>query len=216
MTRAHIEKDTNFRRFRDVNLGAGQTYQEFGGGLQTRSFALTELPPLPNDSWFWSQLTAPITKSFNFSLPGLADTARPATVRVNLHGRSNTGHDCDIWLNDKIILDEARWTGETEYQLQNEELSQSFLENGNNVIRIANSGSPEELIDIILLNWIEVDYWRNFDAKSDVLPFAITPLPDETGTVNRNFEVILKNFSTPDVEIYGIDGTPLCRVVGTR
>ena len=105
LTRAHIEKDTKsgFRRFRDVNLGAGQTYQEFGGGLQTRSFAITELPPLPNDSWFWAQLTAPITKSFNFTLPGLADTARPATVRVSLHGRSNTGHDCDIWLNDQII-----------------------------------------------------------------------------------------------------------------
>ena len=207
LTRAHIEKDTNFRRFRNVNLGAGQTYEEFGGGLQTRSFTLTELPPLPNDSWFWSQLTAPITKQFDFSLPGLANTARPATVRVSLHGRSNTGHDCDIWLNDKIILDEARWTGETEYLLQNGELSQSFLENGNNVIRIANSGSPDELIDIILLNWIEVDYWRNFDAQSDVLPFAITPLPDETGAVNPNFEVILQNFSTPDVEIYGIDGT---------
>ena len=207
LARAHIEKDINFRRFRDVNLGAGQTYEEFGGGLQTRSFALTELPPLPEDSWFWAQLTAPISKSFNFALPGLTDTARPATVRVSLHGMSNTGHDCDLWLNDKIILDEAQWTGETEYQLQNQELSQSFLENGRNVLRIANSGSPEELIDIILLNWIQVDYWRNFDAKSDVLPFAITALPDETGAVNPDFEVILKNFSTPDVEIYGIDGT---------
>ena len=207
LTRAHIEKDANFRRFRNANLGAGQTYEEFGGGLQTRSFTITELPPLPNDSWFWSQLTAPVSKSFNFSLPGLADTARPATVRVSLHGRSNTGHDCDIWLNNKTILDEARWSGETEYQLQNLELSQSFLEDGANVIQIANSGSPEALIDIILLNWIQVDYWRNFDAKSDVLPFAITPFPDETGAVNPNFEVILKNFSTPDVEIYGIDGT---------
>ena len=209
LTRAHIEKDTNFRRFRDVNLGEGQTYEEFGGGLQTRSFTLTELPPLPNDSWFWAQLTAPESKPFGFTLPGLADTARPATVRVSLHGRSNTGHDCDIWLNDKIELGVARWTGETEYQLQNQELSQSFLENGRNVLRIRNPGSPQELIDIILLNWIQVDYWRNFNAQSDVLPFAITPFADETGTVNPNFEfeVILKNFSTRDVEIYGIDGT---------
>ena len=207
LTRAHIEKDTNFRRFRDVNLGEGQTYEEFGGGLQTRSFTLNELPPLPDDSWFWAQLTAPESKSFGFTLPGLADTARPATIRVSLHGRSNTGHDCDIWLNDKIRLEEAQWTGETEYQLQNQEISQSFLEDGRNVLRIMNPGSPEELIDIILLNWIQVDYWRNFDAKSDVLPFAITPFADETGAVNPNFEVILKNFSTPDVEIYGIDGT---------
>ena len=207
LTRAHIEKDTNFRRFRDVNLGEGQTYQEFGGGLQTRSFTLTELPPLPNDSWFWAQLTAPESKSFSFTLPGLTDTARPATIRVSLHGRSNTGHDCDIWLNDRIRLEEAQWAGETEYQLQNQELSQSFLKDGHNVLRIANSGSPEELIDIILLNWIQVDYWRNFNAESDVLPFAITPFADEAGAVNPNFEVTLKNFSTPDVEIYGIDGT---------
>ena len=207
LTRAHIEKDTIFRRFRNVNLGEGQTYEEFGGGLQTRSFIVTELPPLPDDSWFWAQLTAPASKAFNFTLDGLANTARPATVRVSLHGRSNTGHDCDIWLNDKIRLREARWTGETEYQLQNRELPQSFLKDGDNVLRIMNPGSPEELIDIILLNWIQVDYWRNFDAKSNVLPFGITPFADETGAVNPNFEVILKNFSTPDIEIYGIDGT---------
>ena len=213
LTRAHIEQDLTFRRFRDVNLGEGQTYEEFSQGLQTRSFRLTELPPLPDDSWFWAQLTAPSSKSFNFTLAGLADTARPATVRISLHGRSNTAHDCDIWLNDKTRLGEARWTGETEYQLQNPELSQSFLENGGNVVRIMNPGSPEELIDIILLNWIQVDYWRSFHAKSDVLPFAITPFPDETGAVNPNFKIILQNFSTPDIEIYGIDGT---RYVGLK
>ena len=207
LTRAHIENDKDFRRFRNANLSEGQTYQEFGGGLQTRSFTLTELPPLPDDSWFWAQLTAPATKSFDFMLAGLADTARPATVRISLHGRSNTAHDCDIWLNDKIRLEEARWSGETEYRLQNPELPQSFLKDGRNVLQIMNPGSPEALIDIILLNWIQVDYWRNFEAASDVLPFAITPSADETGAVNPNFEVVLKNFSTPNIEIYGVDGT---------
>ena len=207
LTRLHIEKDLTFRRFRDINLTENQTYEEFSQGLQTRSFRLTELPPLPNDSWFWAQLTAPNSKAFNFDLAGLADTARPATVRVNLHGRSNTGHDCDIWLNDKIRLEEARWTGETEYQLQTQQLSQSFLKDGRNTVDILNPGSPEELIDIILLNWIQVDYWRSFQAQSDVLPFAITPFPDETGAVNPNFKVVLLNFSTPDIEIYGVDGT---------
>ncbi len=206
LTRAHFEKDNTFRRFRDANLGENQRYEEFGDGLQTRSFSLSELPPLPNDSWFWSQLTAPASKPFNFHLSGLADTARPATVRVSLHGRSNTAHDCDIWLNDKISLGEAQWRGETEYQLQNPQLSQSFLENGSNVLRIINPGSQEAL-DIFLLNWIQVDYWRNFHAETDVLPFAITPTPDETGTVNPNFRVTLQNFSSRDVEIYGVDGT---------
>ena len=207
LTRAHFENDSTFRRFRDVNLTENQRYQEFAGGIQTRSFSLSELPPLPDDSWFWSQLTAPQSKSFNFQINGLADTARFATVRVSLHGRSNTAHDCDIWLNDKIRLAEAEWYGETEYQFQSQQLSQSFLEDGKNVLRIANPGSQEALIDIILLNWIQVDYWRDFQAQADVLPFAITPSPDETGTVNPNFSVILNNFSTREIEIYGIDGT---------
>ena len=207
LTRAHFEKNRDFRRFRDANLTEDQRYQEFSAGIQTRSFALTELPPLPDDSWFWAQLSAPAEKPFNFTLLGLADTARPATIRVSLHGRSNTGHDCDIWLNGKKRLEEAQWRGETEYQLQDQELPQSFLANGNNVLRIMNPESPEELIDIILLNWIQVDYWRNFHANSDLLPFAITPFPDETGAINPNFKVILKNFSIPDIEIYGIDGT---------
>ena len=207
LTRAHFEKDREFRRFRNANLTANQTYSEFSQGLQTRNFSLTELPPLPDDSWFWAQLSAPASKPFSFTLPGVEATARPATVRVSLHGRSNTEHDCNIWLNDKIELGEARWDGATEYQLQNQEIFQSFLNNGQNRIRITNPTSAGAFIDVLMLNWIQIDYWRNFKAEKDVLPFAITPLLDETGAVNPNFKVQLKNFSTPDVEIYGIDGT---------
>ena len=207
LTRLHFEKDRQFRRFKNVNLTTGQTYTEFSQGLQLRQFTLTELPPLPDDSWFWSQLSAPASKPFPFNLPGVIDTGRPATIRVDLHGRSNTSHDCDIWLNDKLSIGEAHWNGETAYQLQNHEISQSFLNKGQNTIRITNPVSPDAPIDIFLLNWIEIDYWRDFHAEGDVLPFAITPLLDETGATNPNFEVNLKNFSTPDVEIYGIDGT---------
>ncbi len=207
LTRVHIEKDLQFRRFRNVNLTASQTYTEFSQGLLQRQFTLTELPPLPDDSWFWSQLSAPSLKTFNFNLPGVSETALPTTVRVNLHGRSNTAHNCTVWLNDKIEFGEAHWIGETEYQIQNQEISQAFFNAGKNAIRITNPANPESPIDIILFNWLQIDYWRDFIAEADVLPFAITPFPDETGAVNPNFEVELKNFSTPNIEIYGIDGT---------
>ena len=135
----------------------------------------------------------------------LWDTGLPATVRVKFHGRSNTDHLCDVWLNDEIQIGVADWSGEAEYELANPQIPQSFFKNGSNVIRVNNPGS--ELIDLILLNWIQIDYRRHFHAQEDVLPFAITSLPDETGAVNPNFEVELKNFSTRDVEIYGTDGT---------
>ena len=207
LTRAHIEKDLQFRRFRNVNLTASQTYTEFSQGLLQRQFHLTELPPLPNDSWFWSQLTAPALKTFTFNLPGVSSTALPTTVQVSLHGRSNTPHLCSIWLNDKIEFGEARWDGETEYQIHNQNIPQSFFNNGRNSIRITNPDTPDAPIDIILFNWLQIDYWRDFKAKADVLPFAITPFRDETGAVSSSFEVELKNFTTPNIEIYGIDGT---------
>ena len=207
LTRLHLEKDLHFRRFRNVNLTASQTYTEFSQGLLQRQFALTELPPLPDDSWFWSQLPAPALKTFNFTLPGVSNTALPTTIRVSLYGRSNTPHLCTVWLNDKFEFGEVRWNGETEYQIQNQDVPQSFLNEGRNAIRITNPGNPEAPIDIILFNWLQIDYWRDFKAEADVLSFAITPFRDETGAVTSNFEVELMNFSTPDIEIYGIDGT---------
>ena len=206
LTRAHFEKDRHFRRFPNANLAENQRYQEFSQGLQERWFTLTELPPLPNDSWFWAQLTAPASRPFELTLSGVANTALPATIRVGFYGRSKTGHQADVWLNDDVSLGEAHWDGETEYQLQSQR-PQSFLRDGENVIRVTNPGGAQELLDIFLLNWIQIDYQRIFHAESDVLPFAITPFPDETGFVNPNFEVMLRNFSTPDIEIYGIDGT---------
>ena len=206
LTRAHFEKDRHFRRFPNANLAENQRYQEFSQGLQERWFTLTELPPLPNDSWFWAQLSAPASRPFEITLSGVADTALPATIRVGFYGRSKSEHHANVWLNDDVSLGEAHWDGDTEYQLQNQR-PQSFLRDGENVIRVTNPGSTQELLDIILLNWIQIDYRRNFQAEGDVLPFAITPFPDEAGVVNPNFEVILKNFSTPDIEIYGIDGT---------
>ena len=206
LTRAHFEKDNHFRRFPDANLTENQRYQEFSQGLQERSFAVTELPPLPDDSWFWAQLVAPASKPFGITLSGVSETALPATIQVGFHGRSKTEHQIDVWLNDEVNLGEVHWNGATEQQLQTQR-SQSFLRNGRNVIRVMNPGRDDELLDVILLNWIQIDYRRSFHAKGDVLPFAITPVPDETGVVNPNFEVVLQNFSTPDIEIYGIDGT---------
>ena len=140
LTRAHFEKDSHFRRFPNANLTEDQRYQEFSQGLQERWFTLAELPPLPNDSWFWAQLTAPESKPFGVTLTGVANTAVPATIRIGFYGRSNTEHQADVWLNDAVSLGEVRWKGETEYQLQNQR-PQSFLQNGRNVIRIINPGS---------------------------------------------------------------------------
>ena len=207
LTRVHFEKDKHFRRFPNANLEGGEQYEQISQGLQQRFFTLTTLPALPNDSWFWESLTAPASKSVPFNLTGVAPTHRFATLRVALHGKSNTEHHVQIWLNDARTFEDSNWHGETEYRFENEQLLQSFLKNGRNTIRITTPGIPGALLDIVLVNWFEIEYWRTFEAEKNVLSFSITPFSDETGTVNPNFRVWLENFSTPDIEIYGVDGT---------
>ena len=212
LTRAHFEKDNQFRRFPNANLPEGSEYEEIGAGLQTRNFVLTELPALPSDSWFWQSLPTLKTEksepkrsvALAFTLNGVAGTDRFAVLRVSFYGRSDTEHRIDLWLNDTLNFEELWWEGETEYQFEDTELLQSYLKNGSNSLRALLSST---LLDIVMVNWFEVDYWRTFDAEKDILNFSITPFAEETGIVNPNFEVQLNNFSGRDIELYGVDGS---------
>jgi hypothetical protein len=206
LTRVHFEKDNQFRRFKDFGLAEESQYNEIGGGIQQRFFILETLPELPDDSWFWAQISAPEIKSFPFTLAGVAETGQKATIRVSLHGRSAGSHFTELWLNNDDVFGNSEWSGEKEYLFENQQISQSYLKDGRNMI---NARIPEfRELDLIMLNWFEIDYWRTFEAREGVLPFSITFLPDdETGNVNPNFKVELKNFSNPNIEIYGVDGT---------
>lgn len=205
LTRIHFEKDNQFRRFKDFGLSPDSDYAEFGEGLQERFFQLNALPELPDDSWFWAQLSAPIDDDFAFYINGVAGTGNKATLRIALHGRTVENHFAELWLNGNFIIGTAYWEGDIEFLLENTTISQSFLKNGRNTLGTVLPGGQG--LDLLMLNWFEVDYWRTYEAIDNVLPFAITLIPDETGSVNPNFSVELKNFNTPDIEIYGIDGT---------
>lgn len=205
-TTLHVEKDNQFRRFKDYGLSEDREYEEIGEGLQERNFQLNALPDLPDDSWFWAQLSATNKRNFAFTINGVAGTGNKASIRVALHGRSVDTHFAELWLNDDLVLGSPRWNGDIEFLFENQEISQSFLKNGRNTFGTVLPGTQE--LDLIMLNWFEIDYWRTFEATDDILPFSITLLPDdETGNINPNFRVELMNFSNPNIEIYGIDGT---------
>ncbi len=206
-TRVHVEKDNQFRRFKNFGLDLDDDYQEFSSGLQVRIFTLASLPDLPDDSWFWTQISAPETRIFNFSLDGVAGTGQKATVRTVLHGRSEGSHFIELWLNNDIVIGTPRWEGETELISENRQVAQSYLKNGRNTITAVMPSEGQEL-DLVMMNWFEIDYWRTYEAQDNVLPFSVTPLPDdETGNVNPNFKVELLNFTDPNINIYSVDGT---------
>ncbi len=205
-TRVHVEKDNQFRRFKNFGLEQGDSFQQISEGLQSRGFTINALPDLPDDSWFWAQISATEIRDFPFTLTGVAGTGQKATIRVILHGRSEGTHFTELWLNDDIVIGRPGWSEATEYRFENRDISQSFLKSGSNILGTV---IPEDhVLDLVMINWFEIDYWRTFEAHGDVLPFAITFLPDDvTGEINPNFKVVLKNFTNPNIEIYGVDGT---------
>ncbi len=205
-TRVHVEKDNQFRRFKNFGLDQGDDIEQFSDGIQFRGFTISSLPDLPDDSWFWAQISATEIRNFPFTLAGVAGTGNKATMRVILHGRSEGTHFTELWLNDDIVLGRPGWSEATEYRFENQEISQSFLKNGRNTLGTV---IPEDhVLDLVMINWFEIDYWRTFEANGNVLPFSITLLPDDlTGEINPNFRVVLKNFTNPNIEIYGVDGT---------
>ena len=205
-TRVHAEKDNQFRRFKHFGLEQDDNFQQFSEGIQSRYFTINTLPDLPEDSWFWAQISATEIRNFNFTLAGVAGTGNKAIIRGALHGRSEDSHFTELWLNNDIVIGRQRWTGDIEHRFTNQEISQSVLKNGKNTFGVV---IPEDRqLDLVMLNWFEIDYWRTFEAENDVLPFSITFLPDDiTGQIIPDFRVVLKNFTNPNIEIYGVDGT---------
>ena len=206
LTRIHVEKDNQFRRFKNFGLDPDIEYDEVGDGLLLRDFNVYVLPDLPDDSWFWAQISAPEKRSFPFTLHGVAGTGQKATIRAVLHGRSEGLHFTELWLNNANVIGTLNWQGDVEARHENTQISQSSIKNGRNTIEMLSIGGRG--LDLIMLNWFEIDYWRTYNAQNDVLPFSITLLPDdETGNISPYFKVELKNFTNPNIEIYGVDGT---------
>ncbi len=211
LTRVHLERDLQFRRFKTFGLDTDTDIGEFGDGILLRNFNINTLPDLPIDSWFWAQLSAPESRDFPFTLHGVAGTGAKASIKVILHGRSEGAHKTDLWLNSNSPIGVSEWIGDTEYRFENRQISQSNLRNGKNTLNMISPGGQG--LDLIMLNWFEVDYWRTYEANNNVLPFSITSLPDEQSSYgNISFRVTLKNFENPNIEIYDVDGT---RFVGT-
>lgn len=92
LTRIHVERDNQFRRFKNFGLETGSEFDVFGDGILERDFGINALPDLPDDSWFWAQTSATEIRNFPFTITGVAGTGQKATMRVALHGRSEGSH----------------------------------------------------------------------------------------------------------------------------
>ena len=139
-------------------------------------------------------MTGPQTSLCCIQVPSPVHTDVNAALRVNFQGRSTAGsHHTVITLNDFGISDES-WIGSGVYT-QCGSASQSLLRDGGNTVAVELPGDLAS-VDIVYLNWIEIDYWRELKPFSDQLTFRI----DSSGP--RRVQVT--GFSSSDLELYDI------------
>lgn len=171
------------------------------------------------DIWFWSQLNAPSLNAYPFEIQYPLDSiSRRFTAEVCLFGLSynrqnyyQINHKAQININSTLIaIDE--WFGQTERILNNNDnpLANSYLMHGTNILYVNLPGVPNTQNQSVLLDYLELTYWRQYKTDTDYLKFSKPQ--------NQNpsvYEFTLQNFSTPDISIYKIGSSKFENVMIT-
>ncbi|MCK4359061.1 MAG: hypothetical protein KAW92_10055 [Candidatus Cloacimonetes bacterium] len=165
------------------------------------------------DYWFWTQISAPNMKSFSFTLHNPAQIniqdAR-ATIQVELFGNTyfktdpetgevtNTGrHHALAYINSSQVGSEY-WQNQTE-QIITGTMSNDNLNNGTNMIYISMPGDTDASYDMVILDYIDITYWREFIPYDEILEFN-KPSFYESGL----FQFEINGFLSSDIDVYKI------------
>jgi hypothetical protein len=165
------------------------------------------------DRWFYQDYIGgrhPYMREYRLNLKGVIGTGDSATLRVCLFGMADLephpNHHTRMSINGHLV-DNRFWDGQREY-LAEVEVPQSYLLEGENIVRIEALLDTGAEWDWILPNWFEVGYWRSFDAVGEnQLEFGFSN-PGE-------YEFRVDGFTTDSIEVFDItDPLNPKRIVG--
>lgn len=147
------------------------------------------------DPWFWHKISQGQSVEIPLRLPAVADA--PAQLRLQLWGQTHNpevlnDHDLDVLINGQLI-ETIRWDGPTHHQAVIT-LPPGVLRQGDNQIILNNEAPGAVLLDIMLLNWLELELPILPTAVNDTLTFYTG---EDTAQSRFGFVVTLTNFSAP-------------------
>ena len=170
---------------------------------QQEKFAyLSEYEGEREDNWFWLNKMAPSMSQLNLELKNpLPTNAREATITVDLFGQSiasgdNNGiHHAQAYINNSKIGSEI-WVGQKGAQISGSMANES-LDDGENSFYISLPDDQGAILDKILLNYIDVHYWREYVAHDNYLEFHKPSIYDP-----GLFQFKVNNFDTTGIDLY--------------
>lgn len=124
-----------------------------------------------SDLWFWHKIGQQEKVDISLNLITL-DPHADATLHLQLWGVTQNiqvedDHDFDLIINGQFIAT-IRWDGETYYQSETR-IPAGILKTGNNTITLDNQVEGASFLDIMQLNWLELDYMAPPTAINDRL-----------------------------------------------
>jgi hypothetical protein len=167
------------------------------------------------DHFFWKPFrgqdpknnkTEPIAIELPYRAP---NTISPFTLRVCFQGityaKGASTHIMKIYLNNEL-LNTAQWEGPNEY-ISETTIRQDRIHKTNwLVIECHDKNDTRDDTDPkwdSYLNWVEVDYWREFLATNNSIEFSTETLP----SVSMNSVFTVRNFTNPEIEVFQIDAS---------
>ena len=126
-----------------------------------------------SDLWYWATIGQGRALPLTIDLPTISSD-QPATIRLHLWGTTTNAniendHDFDLIINDTYI-DTIRWDGQVTH-LAETAVPPGILQSGTNEIILDNSVPGAAPLDIMELNWLEIEYVAPATAQNDQLIF---------------------------------------------
>lgn len=174
-----------------------------------RGWAGISTRDLNRDTWFWKRISAPNLETINFQLQyPIGGVTRTASAKVALYGLTYVDglptdqfdHEATVRINQGIV-NTHRWRGQTEKIFENQNpIPNSFLRHGTNNLYVSLSGNtPLEDREQVLLDYLELTYWREYRTNDDKLLFT-----KPSNRPGRLYQFELNGFSSKDVSVYKI------------
>lgn len=148
------------------------------------------------DRWYWDYIMAagsPSSADYTTSLQHLAAAPYSATVRGLFRGFSaDPAHHTRVYINGHL-LDDAAWPPQSEYHFETS-IPHSRLMELTNTISVTCGIS--NALDIVFVNWFEVEYRATYVAGEDLLFFS--------GAGGKTWEYQVSDLTTDTVDIMDI------------
>jgi hypothetical protein len=175
-----------------------------------------------HSAWHWVKIIAPQTQTVEFDLENLTD--EPGRLRIALWGSTSAptspDHHVVIRINGEQV-GEAAWDDQA-WQFIDTEIPRGILLEGKNTLEIQATGEIEARIDIIDLDWVEIEYPKNSDHLENQELFRVSEEAVQIGNsggdlsifeVSPTSEISRLEFPSPTQESLTFLGNPEYRYI---